>query len=432
MLAETLGEFRDPGNQAMTRHKHHPLAKVTRCVTQHVLTAVPFLWTVIRLTMTNRLAILVFAGWLGCGLLGCGGHERIETYNVPKKTPRRVARPAAPAAAMNGRPSVPTRILGAIVPVDRKAWFFKVEGPGESVAGQAECFTQFMESVRFSDAKEPTWSLPDGWAAEPGRGMRFATIRIGDGEPPLELTVIPLSVPDDDLAAYILSNVNRWRGQVGIADLSAGELADHSKVIDLDGYSATLVNVGGTAAAAAGGTLPPGHPPLAGTPGSSAAGPAGNGDGTSGSPASSAAGLSYKTPEEWSPAAAGGMRRAAFQVRDGDNEVEITIIDLSATAGDLLSNVNRWRRQVQLPPIGADDLEQQTRSIDFAGTPAKLVELVAPENVSPRETILGVIAVRGDKSWYIKLKGDSALAAREKERFEAFVQSIRFPGSEEE
>ena len=78
------------------------------------------------------------------------------------------------------------------------------------------------------------------------------TFQMGSREKPLELTVIPLSVPDDDLAAYILSNVNRWRGQVGIADLSAGELADHSKVIDLDGYSATLVNVGGTAAAAAG------------------------------------------------------------------------------------------------------------------------------------------------------------------------------------
>jgi hypothetical protein len=65
--------------------------------------------------------------------------------------------------------------------------------------------------------------------------------------------------------------------------------------------------------------------------------------------------------------------------------------------------------------------------MDFAGVAGKFVELVAPEDASPRETILGVIAIRGDQSWFVKLKGDSKLAAREKERFETFVKSIRFP-----
>ncbi len=370
-------------------------------------------------------------GWVGCGLLGCGAHERIETYKIPKRAENRTPRQLAPRAVASRGPSRPTRILGAIVPVDQKAWFFKVEGPDKSVAAHAESFVKFMQTVKFSAAGEPSWTLPDGWTQQPGRGMRFATIRIGQRDPPIDLTVIPLSIPDDDVAEYILSNVNRWRGQVGLAELPAKELEDHSTVVDLGGHTATLINVSGTAPAAAGRPLPAGHPPLTGPTGSSGVGPAGSGEDASGQPTGPDASFTYDTPEGWSPAAAGGMRRAAFQVRDGEAEVEITVISLAAAAGDLLSNVNRWRRQVQLPPIAAADVERQTRPIDFAGVPAKLVELVAPDGTSPRETILGVIAIRGDESWYIKLKGDSALATREKERFEAFVKSIRFPGSEE-
>jgi hypothetical protein len=125
------------------------------------------------------------------------------------------------------------------------------------------------------------------------------------------------------------------------------------------------------------------------------------------------------------------MRKAAFKVRDGQAEVEITVIDLAAAAGEPLSNINRWREQVKLPAITAADLPKEARPVDFAGVAGMFVESVGPEGESPRETILGVIAVRGDRSWFVKLKGDAALAAREKQRFEAFVKSIRLTGGKE-
>ncbi len=43
-----------------------------------------------------------------------------------------------------------------------------------------------------------------------------------------------------------------------------------------------------------------------------------------------------------------------------------------------------------------------------------------------KQTILGVIAPDGARTWFFKLKGDTELAAREAPRFKAFVQSVKF------
>ena len=44
----------------------------------------------------------------------------------------------------------------------------------------------------------------------------------------------------------------------------------------------------------------------------------------------------------------------------------------------------------------------------------------------PSEAILGVVVVHEQTMWFVKLQGDPALAAREKERFESFAKSLRF------
>jgi hypothetical protein len=141
--------------------------------------------------------------------------------------------------------------------------------------------------------------------------------------------------------------------------------------------------------------------------------------------------LVYDTPAGWEPGAAGRMRRAAFVVRDGDAQVEITVIDLPHYAGTKLANINRWRQQLGLEPTGEDRLAAETEAFDFAGSRGTFVELFSPETSAQREAILGVMALVGDRSWFVKLKGDAALAARERERFQAFVRSIRFSGGEE-
>ena len=53
------------------------------------------------------------------------------------------------------------------------------------------------------------------------------------------------------------------------------------------------------------------------------------------------------------------MRKAAFEIEDGEQRVEMTVIDLSVRAGGLLPNVNRWRGQIQLEKVTQEELDAE-------------------------------------------------------------------------
>jgi len=137
-------------------------------------------------------------------------------------------------------------MLAAIVLRADKAWFFKVVGPDAQVARQADAVRSLLRSVRFVDEK-PQWTLPEGWRQKAGSGMRFATLEFGPADKPLELTVIPLGVPPGESSAYVLSNVNRWRQQLQLPPIAAGELDKQTEKIALDGTTATAVDLRGSA-----------------------------------------------------------------------------------------------------------------------------------------------------------------------------------------
>jgi hypothetical protein len=136
--------------------------------------------------------------------------------------------------------------------------------------------------------------------------------------------------------------------------------------------------------------------------------------------------LRYDTPEGWGPGTVNQMRKAAFEVTDGAQHVEITVIDLSEGAGTLLSNVNRWRKQVELDEITQEQLQQQKTVVQAGTLSGTYVTMDGPSTAERPESILGVVIVHAGRNWFFKLKGDSELAARERERFETFVRSVRF------
>jgi hypothetical protein len=318
-------------------------------------------------------------------------------------------------------------MLGAIVPRGERGWFFKLTGANEVVAKETDKFTAFIESIQFGegDDADPVWKLPEGWTQEPGKEMRFATIRIATDEQPLELTVIPLPMPPTD---GMLSNINRWRGQLGLAPVDDAGLAKDSTVVKLADGTATLVNLVGKSGAGA-----PMSPPFAG-------GPAGDADAARRA-AHAAAGIeepasgealaappstvTYEAPPEWelgervvSRSAFAVPREAAFIVKEGDSKAEITI---TVAGGDVLQNVNRWRGQIGLEPVTEEQLAAEAKQVDMNGVAGEYFRLIGPE-----QAILGVIATHGGKAWFVKLQGDHDLAVKLQEQFETFVRSIKF------
>jgi hypothetical protein len=328
-------------------------------------------------------------------LVGCGQREEIRRYKVPRvaESPR----PVKPSAR-------PIRMLAAIVPHKDQAWFFKLTGAPDAAAAKFDEFEAFLKSITFSDAKDakPTWQLPAGWRQEGASGMRLATIRIGSGDDALELSVIPLPRTSRDFDADCLDNINRWRGQIDLPPIDRDRLADETTELDLpDGHKAVVVNM-------VGGSIAPLNP--------AAAPPADAGESS----------LKYDVPEGWMPGKLVPFSEATFEVQADGQRVVITVSPFAGPAGEVLRNVNRWRGQVKLDETTDDELKQEAKKIEVGGVEGTYVELIGPESASPRQTILGVIAFHGGKSWFLKLQGDSELAAREKSHFDEFVKSVRF------
>lgn len=350
-------------------------------------------------------------------LSGCQKPDEITRYTVAKPPPREV-KPAVSSSvpktdvAASDAVDGPAQLLGAIIPHGKMTWFYKLTGPSQAVEAQMKPFARFLGSIKFSD-KGPDWALPEGWEEEPGSEMRFATIRIAAAEGPLEMSVIPLPTGEGSFDAYLLSNVNRWRGQFGLAPIAEDQLAEQVHKIELTETIWLVKFEGRMTQSAMGGAPIAGKTSTGREPRAAASG-------------NTAAPFDCEIPEGWTAAQAGQFQIAVYEVRDGDRQVGISV---SSAGGDLAANVNRWRQQVQLAPLDAADLKKEMHKIKVDSHDGAYVEAIGPATAKDRETILGVIVEAQGKQWFFKLKGDAELAAREKPRFEKFVQSIRFRGT---
>ena len=201
--------------------------------------------------MHNARRWLILLLWVSAiaAQTGCEQREAIAHYKVAK-TPASQAPPTAGAQAGLEQPAgePKDRTLGAIVPFGEQGWFFKLVGPKDVVAAKSDEFMAFLKSIHFSSQGKPQWTLPQGWQEQAGSGIRFATLLIPADDKPLEVSVTALPRTPGDDAGYLLSNVNRWRGQMKLPPIAGEQLAGESTQLELVGATATLVNLLGTAA----------------------------------------------------------------------------------------------------------------------------------------------------------------------------------------
>lgn len=357
---------------------------------------------------------------LAATVVGCGQQEKITSYRVKK--PEVVDPTLISAASTPTALATEQQTLGLIVPIGDNSWFFKLTGDAKSVEPQQDAFLEFTKSIKFSAGADaqPSWTVPAGWKDLPGSQFRFATIRMAESDSagkPLEITV-------SSAGGDVLANINRWRGQLNLKPIAASDMGEATKAVKVGGHDAIFVSLVGKGSgqmggapfapfagggSSSGGKLPADHPPID------------SGQSAPVAKAQASSDLKYDAPPEWSPGKANAFSLAAFKVVDGDAQADITI---STAGGELLDNVKRWRGQLGLSPIDAAELSKSVQKIDTLGTTGAYVEIVGPEGAK-RETILGVQAEAGGRTWFVKLKGDAKLAEQEKSRFEAFVKSLR-------
>lgn len=111
------------------------------------------------------------------------------------------------------------------------------------------------------------------------------------------------------------------------------------------------------------------------------------------------------------------MRVATFTCPEG----EIAVSQFGGNAGGLLANVNRWRGQVGLEPVTAEQLPgvvQQFEIPGFAGATMRL------KGESKHMLGAAIYEPKADRTWFIKLTTTPAVADAQEAAFVAFAKSF--------
>ena len=351
--------------------------------------------------------LLVTCIWTG--VPGCQKEEPdVRHYSVPKP---QIAPPLPDQATHDSQ-----RLLGAIIPWNDELWVIKMMGPDAIIKDLAIDFAGFLESLTFENGKKaPTYKAPEGWQSSKGTQFSVAAFKKG-GEPfAPELTVTPTR-------GTVLENVNRWRvNQLGLKEVNDDELKQTSKEKKFGDATGIIVSLAGSAT---GGGRSMSRPPFAGRPPMP---DMPNPHATAASP------VRYTVPQGWEPSkelTKGFVRReAVFNIRDGSRSAEANI---TISGGALLDNINRWRHEVGLGDIRADQLSKEATPFIIAGEAATYVDVSGQAGGASSRRVPGAILPHKGQTWFFLMRGPADLVGREKPAFEAFLKSVRFEGDANE
>jgi hypothetical protein len=320
---------------------------------------------------------------------GCGRQEEVRHYRAPKDPV--------------------WRILGAVVPAPGVTWFFKLAAPADRVdSAKAEVLT-FFQKLRVADG-QLRWTPPQGWTEEKGGAQREATLRFGDREPKLEISIVRFQGDGGGM----LANLNRWRDQLGLEKVGEAELPALAKKLEGAATEVWVMDLSGPSRPGSGpramakpqeSTPSPHHEPTLDD---------------------IRAMFSFDRIPDWkeNPTPSSG-RIFEFKVDDGGGSALVTLSALQG-GGDLASNVNRWRGQAGLGPLAERDIPKAAVPITFVGSEAWLVEAIGRER-----GIVVLASLNPQFSIFWKMDGTPSTVQSQKAAFMKVAQTFQMKGRHE-
>jgi hypothetical protein len=329
-----------------------------------------------------------------------------------------------------------------------------------------------------------TAKVPADWQEAPLGQMRVASYRVkGKDGKMADISVIPLA----GVAGSDIDNVNRWRGQVGLASVNDAEFAKLGETVQVGGQEGKLYDMagqnassgeknrmlaaivrrpdgawffkmvgdgalvaeqksafvdylksfsypgaGGNSAPAEAGTptgLPPSHPPIGNISPAAVAS----------APTSAEGRPEWQVPVGWKEIDGGQFLVAKFIVvgsggpeslEDKGRERVAATVNVSMSAGDgggVLGNVNRWRGQLGLNQLSQAEVDKLVKSVDIEGGKAILVDMSGTDMKSGAKTrLVGAVVPKGQQTWFYKLMGPAPLVEQQKDAFTKFVQNAKY------
>ncbi len=108
--------------------------------------------------------------------------------------------------------------------------------------------------------------------------------------------------------------------------------------------------------------------------------------------------------------------------------IEGSVIDfylISLRMGDVPSNVNRWRGQVELPPEAPESIANEVQTFEVDGHEVKYIEIY---NTEGGNGIIAAIVDLAPTYWYFTAKGPVDELQAHATEIRAFLESITFKG----
>jgi hypothetical protein len=153
---------------------------------------------------------------------------------------------AGQPAALYDQAGATVHILAVVQHRQGTAWFFKMTGDSQLVAQQKPAFVAFLKSFQFAAgtaapetpaaAGTPQWTPPSDWKEAPGGQFLVAKFTVAGGQAAVNISSSPGN------GGGVAANVNRWRKQLGLSELSSDELTKSVKSIG----TATFFEMNGT------------------------------------------------------------------------------------------------------------------------------------------------------------------------------------------
>ena len=388
--------------------------------------------TPILLPASQSLRFLNISCYIAFALLsGCWSELKERSYDAPKiesefvkgrePPPRRSVPPMMGASRI---PLEDRRILGAVIPDAGNVYFVKATDRIARVTSAESSFRSIVEQFAIDpESGSPKFELPAGWSlklldnANAGIGLSemIAEINFEAVGGPIKFTISKYNRPTEQAMwdEYLLSQINRWRGQLELSPISVLDLQKELVTIPRDAVAlpAYLFDANGSGAKTSSKTIqppiapvqPPTRPPLK---------------------------LVYVKPEGWELQAARPYREATFKVTKNAMEGEVTV----STAKDSpVQNAAMWIGQV-MPNSDPTTLESLAiKTVDEAepiqtGTQvANLYSIRASDQPDARALLVVAIPMGYDgMSMFVKLNGELRMIEEVKSTFLSFVNSLRW------
>jgi hypothetical protein len=132
----------------------------------------------------------------------------------------------------------------------------------------------------------------------------------------------------------------------------------------------------------------------------------------------------WQAPAGWTEVeSTSSMRLVSFSVPHGDEVGDLSVTKLGGGAGGMLANLNRWRRQLGLEPVGPAAPEAAGQATQASAGTFTWWSIVNDE-ADPSAGMLAGMLEAPDHVMFVKLTGTSELIAASETGFVEFLASF--------